>query len=72
MAKKRKISKKKLKECCCHCTSEFHRWFSLAILLLGVWYVLVDYGYSAIKLNWWSAVFLLLGIKAVHKHWFHQ
>ncbi len=57
---------KELKKCC-----EWHKWFALAVLLVGLWYLLADLGYDyTYGINWWSAVLVLVGAKMVYYKWF--
>ncbi len=42
------------------------QWFGWLILLIGVWFLLTDLGIlHDWNVNWWTVVFLLMGIKMV-------
>ena len=50
---------------------EWNKWFALAVLLVGLWYLLADLGYDyTYGISWWSAVLVLLGAKLVYHDWF--
>jgi len=54
----------KKKKCDCH------KWIGVAVLLVGFWFLLADLGYVENTINWWTAVFLILGGKKVYSAFF--